>query len=449
MLCSQILRHLPGKRLVVVAEFEGQLVLAKLFVGGNIKRDAMREERGVLSLHRAGLKTPEYIMQCEIEGGARALIFEYLTDAISLEALWNEPLDADTRKKILERYLQCVAFMHEAGIKQDDIHPGNFLESNDEIYIIDGASVHEAGDKRKLTEEEGLDNLAAFLAEFAPRYDTLVEAVLGTYENVRGLTTSTDRKERLKINLNRRRLYRNNKYLKKIFRDCSEFYCDASFNRFLACRRDRKNEALDALLDDPDTAIASGRILKKGNTATVAEIELDDKKLVVKRYNIKNLLHGVRKALFSSRARRSWYNAHLMQLNEIPGARPIALLERKWGPFCLTAYYVAESVPGPDARTYFSNNNHTLEDIRQLASIVAELRRRRIRHGDLKDTNFIMAETGPVLIDLDGMQEHTSAKAFKKIAKRDEERFLLNWQAHPKLQETFARAIAELQNSQF
>jgi len=401
-----------------------------------------------MSLLRAGIKTPEFIMQGELDGGAKALIFEYLTDAISLEDLWNQSPDVDNRQEILERYLQRLATMHEAGIKQDDIHPGNFLESNGEIYIIDGASVHESGKQGKLTELEGLDNLAAFLAEFAPRYDALAGAVLGAYEKARVLPASIDRAEHLKVSLNKRRLYRNNKFLKKILRDCSEFYCDTSFNRFLVCRRDTKNDALDALFDDPDTAISTGRILKRGNTATVAEIELDDKKLVIKRYNIKSFLHGVRKALFSSRARRSWYNAHLMKLNDIPGARPIALLERRWGPFCLTAYYVTESVPGPDARSYFSGNDHSREDIRQLAAIVDELRRCRIRHGDLKDTNFIMAETGPVLIDLDGMQEHTNAKAFKQIEKRDEERFLLNWQANPRLQESFVRAISELQNSQ-
>ena len=78
----------------------------------------------------------------------------------------------------------------------------------------------------------------------------------------------------------------------------------------MVCDRKWYSPAKQHLLDDPDTYIKTGTILKDGNSATVAKITIDSQTLVIKRYNIKNLRHALRRCLRPSRTMVSWTNAH-------------------------------------------------------------------------------------------------------------------------------------------
>jgi tRNA A-37 threonylcarbamoyl transferase component Bud32 len=439
--CEEILRCLPGKRLVVRAKLGGESVIAKIFLGKYNQQNFTRERSGIMALRSANLNTPQILAEGSISGGARVLVFQYIDAANSLDRLWAEAKNTQERGSILRRSVQCIGLMHEAGIRQEDIHPGNFLDRRGEIFIIDGAAIIDSGPNGDLGESESLDNLAAFLAEFAPKYEQVILSAFKNYEAIRRLPPSANRLNDLTSRLRRRRQYRKRKYLTKIFRDCSEFHCDSTFDHFLVRCRVDDGKNLDRILRDPDLAMTSGKTLKEGNTATVKEIEVNGRKLVIKRYNIKSIFHGLRKALFTSRARRSWYNAHLMSFFEIPGAKPVALLEKRWGPFCLTSYYITESVSGPDAREFFAQSAYATEHITQLADIVVELQRCQIRHGDLKATNFIMAESSPVLIDLDSMKQYKSNRGFNRIKDRDMERFMANWQTQPALRDAFLQAF--------
>ncbi|MBW1746795.1 MAG: hypothetical protein JRJ25_11240 [Deltaproteobacteria bacterium] len=87
------------------------------------------------------------------------------------------------------------------------------------------------------------------------------------------------------------------------------------------------------MIADPDSVIDSSRLLKEGNSSTVALAEVNGKLLVIKRYNIKNFIHALKRYLRNTRAWTSWRNAHRLELLGIPTPKPIAFLERRWGPF--------------------------------------------------------------------------------------------------------------------
>lgn len=431
--CSQIFRLLPGKRVVALAQLDGAQVLAKMFIGTRGVRDFVREKRGVAALVRAGVSTPDILVDGDVSGGGKILIFQYLSRSRSLLDLWAGPLGEEERLEIIRQVIVSIGKMHASGVMQQDIHLDNFLHDSGQLYTIDGGGVISQGFGRSVSEDRGLKNLALFFAQLLPSYDVFVKSVLPLYEQVRGYENSSDRVQRLNYQINVMRRSRKKKVLKKIFRECSQIVHRSGFRYFLVCERRDWSTELGKVLTDPDTAMSRGRTLKNGNSATVVEIEVDGRLLVVKRYNIKNTLHGFKRLFKTSRARRSWYNAHLMELLGIPGAKPVALLEKRWGPICLTTYFVSESVHGPDARECFKQKVPLDEDLQGMAEIVMKLTAHRIAHGDLKDTNFLMSNGGPRLIDLDSMREYRSASLFKKASAKDRRRFLQNWNGQPDL----------------
>lgn len=446
LICNQILRLLPGKRVVALAQLDNEQVVAKMFIGTRGLRDYAREKQGVAALVRAGVSTPDILADGDVSGGGKILVFRYLSNSMSLLDLWAEPLTEEKRIEIVRQVMLSLGKMHAAGVMQRDIHLDNFLYASAELYIIDGGAVTQQRFRSTVGETQAIKNLALFFAQLLPGYDYMVKSVLPVYEHVRGYKEASDRVQRLKNHISAKRRLRKKKYLKKIFRECSQIVHRSGGRYFMVCERKHWSSELEQVLTDPDAAMSRGRSLKNGNSATLVEIDVDGRLLVVKRYNIKNFMHGIKRLFRSSRARRSWYNSHLMEFLGIPGARPVALLEKRWGPFCFTAYFVTESVQGLDAREYFEKNDPLDEDLQRMAVIVMALKAHRIAHGDLKDTNFLMSDRGPVLIDLDSMREYRSENLFEKASIKDRRRFLQNWLDRPELVDRLQGFFTRMEN---
>ena len=81
-----------------------------------------------------------------------------------------------------------------------------------------------------------------------------------------------------------------------------------------------------------------------------------------------------------------------------------------------------------------------------MAVIVMALKAHRIAHGDLKDTNFLMSDRGPVLIDLDSMREYRSENLFEKASIKDRRRFLQNWLDRPELVDRLQGFFTRMEN---
>ena len=85
------------------------------------------------------------------------------------------------------------------------------------------------------------------------------------------------------------------------------------------------------LLADPEGYLKARevRTLKDGNSSTVMVVRVNDRPVVVKRYNIKGRRHGLARALRATRAARAWRNAHALLFDGVPTARPLAMLEKR------------------------------------------------------------------------------------------------------------------------
>ena len=446
--CVQIYRLLPGKRIVMLARDQGEPILVKAFLGRNANRNAAREVRGIEAIAKAGVCTPELLWMAEIPGSGRMLALHFLPDAVSLFHQWDQADNVAERIEILSSVMQIMSRLHQSGVIQKDIHLANFLLSNDKFHMIDGGGI-----QRKYSvsasEDTSLLNLANFFAQFLARNDDLVPSVLKVYEQARGWTSDAQgvseyRRLKLSAEITRCRKIRKRNHIGKSLRNCTRFVCQSSFRRFMVCERSAYDNELQGLLRHPDRFIADGKLLKNGNSATVALVHLSDRPLVIKRYNIKGILHGARRLFRKSRARVSWSNAWHMEFLGIPALKPVAMIENRIGPFRTSAYLITEYIEGPDALHCLREMADPKGEPEALAQIIQKLSESWISHGDLKATNFLMARYGPVIIDLDAMQEHKNQNTFRRAFRNDLKRFMANWEDYPALSDRFMGLLSDL-----
>ena len=441
---SRILRLLPAKRLVGVAALEGREYLVKIYLGRSSARYARRERSGVALLAESGVLTPDLLWQARLtDGRGEVLAFEYLRDAISLDDCWREAESKDDKVEILTRAMVIIGRLHNMGVVQKDIHLANFLLSDRKLYTIDGGAIVRRS-SRPLPESPSLGNLAMFFAQFYPRYDELVPLLLPAYEAVRGWPKQAFRLKAVARQIDRHRNRRKRLCISKAFRDCTRFVCNTSFNRFMVCERSACTPDMQRLLNDPDAMIAEGELLKNGNSSTVALVQLEDRSVVIKRYNFKSLWHRIRRLPRRSRARHSWANACRMEFLGIPSVKPVALIENRFGPISGTAYFVTEYVEGVDALKWLHTIKNPNGEVEALSSILHDLSDSRISHGDLKATNFVMSAEGPVILDLDAMREHRNSESFRRAFRRDLDRFMQNWQDRPELANRFQGLLGNI-----
>ena len=80
--CSEILRLLPGKRLVVKAEYNGKQLVIKLFVKRKKgERELAREKRGYQLAKQAGVHVPKLVFATDDLQDYCAIAYRYLKKA--------------------------------------------------------------------------------------------------------------------------------------------------------------------------------------------------------------------------------------------------------------------------------------------------------------------------------------------------------------------------------
>jgi tRNA A-37 threonylcarbamoyl transferase component Bud32 len=447
--CESALRVVSGKRSSHLARWNERDVFVKLFFH---KRRArlhwQREKSGIETLVGRSLQTPALLYAGWIPTQrSYVLITEALTGSRTLADAWAREPDAGGRLKLLSTVVTALAQQHQAGVVQTDLHPGNFLLVDRQVYSIDASTIKTQ--ERALPRDVSLANLGLLLAQFEPGFDRQANQLLVTYASSRHWQISEDDAWSLRAHIDEAREKRKQQFMKKIFRECSAFARRADRKMILVYDKCYASEGFQDLYRNPDSVFAEGRglYLKRGNTSTVVRATVDGTEVVVKRYNIKGPWHGIRRALRRTRASISWENANLMRFYGIATPRPIAFVEKRTGPAKRTSYFVSEYARGQSYRDYFAVATASQESGDHLAdrfaAMLATLCRYRMGHGDMKATNLIIVAGNPYLVDLDGMRQYKSAAGFARAHQRDIRRFLKNWADQPDVHAMFAQKIAE------
>lgn len=426
-----LLRVLPGQRYVGVADWQGRQVLAKLLVGGKAERHFNRESKGVHLLADQGLRTPDLLAEGYTAGEGGWLLFDFLQNAQSLGDAWRaverEAPASDAQQAVLAQALGAIAHLHSKGLWQADLHLDNLLQHNGQLYLIDGGGVQAHVPGQPLGRDEVLRNLGVFFAQLPANLEPHLEELLIHYLLANGEHALP--LEKLLGEIATVRRWRVRDYLKKAARECSLFSARIGAFGLRVVRREAEPR-LQALLAEPDRAIEAGHLYKTGGAATVARVEVNGEPLVVKRYNVKNFAHWLKRFWRPSRAWHSWLAGNRLHVLGIATPQPLAVLERRWCWLRGRAYLVTAYCGDEDLIARFSpylQSTPPETELLALDQLFAALIRERISHGDFKGHNLFWHQNQWTLIDLDAMQQHRSQGSFAKAYARDRARFLRNW----------------------
>lgn len=437
---KKVLRTIPSKRIVYEALWGERRVVAKVFLQ---KHHAKCEVQGALLIQNVEVNKPELLYR---GWAARlpyyVLIYDAVLDSVDLDTAWWEGIQK-TRVTILKEVITAVARMHNAGVYQRDLHLRNFLWSDNKVVVIDAETIIATPNQRPLSEGASLKNLALLLAQFSPEYDVVSESWYSFYANVRHIPFTMSGAATLKKFIAQYRKRHLTHYGKKVQRSNSHMLMKKTWGSYVLFKKSHDSEPLRELLQNPDKFMnAPGAVLlKAGNTCTVAQVEVNGKKLVIKRYNMKNPLHALNRAFRSSRALNCWRQALRLESYRIPTASPVAMVEKRFGPLRSRAYFITEYVEGENLQNLAETKKLSPEQWAKIATefqvLFMQFAMLKMSHGDFKSSNFIITNLKPNILDLDAMQVHGNQWFWQKAAKRDYARFMQNWTSLPHLMKLF------------
>ena len=451
LFCHEIIRVIPGKRLVAFGTYAGKPVVAKLFYEpGNAARHVRREHAGIKALLDRSVLTPQLHYFGMAKGGkVYVLIFERITQADSLETIWQNRSSIKELLPLLHALMIELATHHVLGILQHDLHFKNFLIKNKHIYTIDGGDLQVFD--RPLTKKDSLDNLGLFFSQLGVGTEDLQTALFQIYAEARSFLVKKYDLVYLNAAQEKWTAIRWEQFSKKIFRSCTAFVRAATMTSLSLYDRDYESVEFlqflknpEAIFNAPDT-----EILKAGRSATVVKIKLDERYFVLKRYNLKNAFHRLRRCLRASRAANGWRLGQRLRLMGVATAKPAAFIEKRVLGLRGKSYLLTEYIDGDHAGDFFASHQHDDAHSRfvaqQMMALFENLARLRITHGDLKMTNILVArQLKPMLIDLDGMHEHKNLFRFKRAFHREIKRFMVNWRGNPTIYDMFELLVQEI-----
>ena len=437
-----VLRLLPRKRLVVKAMLDGEKVVAKLFVrSSSSQRHIARERAGHDAVTKAGVHCPKLlgtlVTQC---GRFEGVLYEFI-DATALSAHWPV-FDIDAKQFWLQRITQTMLALHKAGAYQSDIHADNFLIKDDVLYLLDLGGI--VCGKAPLTRKKSIANLGALIAQFTWSERSLFSSSISSYRSERKWADDEYFAKELRAAIGGNWRARRKNYLKKALRDCKLTAFEQSFTQRQAVRRAWLSGEVLKLCADPDRFMKAGTLLKAGNTATVVKTEFNGEPVIIKRYNIKNWRHALSRALRPTRAEHSWLYAHWLELAGIESIKPIALIEKRFGWWRSTAYFVGSRIDGIDLLSIGQQRQLMESELAGLRALLETMRDARLSHGDFKANNLLLNEKGIALIDLDAMREHSSESSWHRAFERDMARLLRNWPSDSAIASQIQPLIASL-----
>jgi tRNA A-37 threonylcarbamoyl transferase component Bud32 len=410
--CTALLRSIPGRRKVYDALWNNKSVIVKVFSHKiSSRRHLKREWEGLNKLTELELSSPKPLFYGKTEDGQPAVVVEKIADSSTvLDALQKTPEPA---KKLDLLVLVCkeLAKQHTKGVLQKDLHLGNFLLADDRVFLLDPGQMRflRCEADRKI----GISQLA-MLANYLPDSDTAsIEKLCQEYFSARGWHPGESDGALVKEQRTAYREGKIKKSLKKCLRTGKRYLRIEVRGRKIVGVFDRvfcRGAEPTDFIEQIDDLMDKGEILKDGNTCYVSRLMWNNKDIVVKRYNHKGFIHSLRHTIKRSRARQGWLHAHRLRMLQIPTPRPLAYIEHRKTGLVWQSYLVTEYVEGQKLYDFLRDSKISEEERsmmnQQIVKLLDKLGKYKITHGDLKHSNILIADNGPVITDLDAMKVH-------------------------------------------
>ncbi len=379
----------------------------------------------------------------------------------ALSAFWSQLCsDDDVRRKradvvqLTELLAQLIARAHQAGFEHLDMHAANLLVQSlrprhYRVLLVDlqsarrGVSITDQAVVRNLAQlnqwfrrhstiGERLRFLRAYL-RWRNEYEALLphgrSVGLSFRELVSALARMADRHaERLWAQRDRR-LFKKGRYYTRLrlgggWRGMAVASCKHALEESPASKlvfdRDwwqaQFKDGLEGLLD------SAGVSRKDSHSASVSVAALVHDNgpvgVIVKRPRARNGWRRLVQMLPPSRSRRGWQVGHALLHRDVPTARPLALVERCFGPLVTDSLLVTELLPGAmDLESFLREKRQELDErgwvrlkrdlTRRLVRLMRQLHERGFDHRDCKASNILVLQRPQnelVWIDMDGLR---------------------------------------------
>jgi serine/threonine protein kinase len=194
---------------------------------------------------------------------------------------------------------------------------------------------------------------------------------------------------------------------------------DASF-----CPQEEAGQFLSRL----DGLIAAGDIIKDESATTISRASWQGHDLVIKRYNNQGVVHSLRHTLKGSRAGHVWLYGHFLNYLGITTPPPFAYVEIYNHHLLSSSYIVTPYINAVSLHRFIRDKNTSNAGLREvlikITGFLDIMARHRITHGDLKHSNILVADSSPVLTDLDSLRVHRLDITRRLWRQRDIDRFM-------------------------
>jgi tRNA A-37 threonylcarbamoyl transferase component Bud32 len=421
--CVGLLRSVGGRQQVYDGLWGGRPVALKFF-GDRFKAEyrMSREWRALEMLRERGLSCPAPLLRGRSDRLGWAVVTEKISDAEDLREVWQSTSNTKDRLELLGRVGRELAKQHSKGVLQRDLHLGSFLVQDKKLFALELANVRFLSAQ---VDKKGAINQLALLGSSVAGMDANMLAELyKEYAQMRSwefsssdmavLTKGLAAYETRRIRRMLRECRRTNKGYQVIKK---RGYYGVTARTFL----ERKD--IGDLIREIDGLMHTGQVLKDDHTCSVSRAKFRDKEIVIKKYNHKGLWHSLRHTIKRSRARRNWLHAHRLKMLNIATPSALGFVERwKWG-LVWNSYLLTTYVEGKELRDFLRDESIAEKRFAEITGRVKQLldrlEKHRIAHGDLKDTNILITESGAVLIDLDAMRAYRWGWTFGIRRRRD------------------------------
>ena len=446
---ESIVRLVPKKRVVIFGSWNAEPVVIKMFYSRNAKRHFERELNGLQTLLTSGVPAPRILFEgIFFKKRLYVIVLQKIVRATNLEKLWLEKESVAELIPIMELVTIELATQHVLGIVQKDFHFKNFLLLNNQIYTVDAGSIQSY--HSLLPKKQSIKHLALFFSQLGVGTEQLHQHLFKLYYKLRGWIMKPADMALLRAFVKKWNGKRIVAFQKKLARSSSTFL--KIKNASCVAMIDREYLSLDfkILLKNPEVIFtkATNESLKSGNSSTVIKTTLNQQTFVIKRYNIKNAWHWVRRSFRKTRAANSFRLANLLRLFDIPTPKPIAYIEKRFLGLRKESYFVMEHVTGKTLGEYFQNYQHEDAHFEKIAmrvlALIKNITLMGLSHGDLKASNILIANEQPVLIDLDGMKKYRTQRKADAVYFKELKRFLKNWDSQPDIKHLFEKLLKDI-----
>jgi len=303
LVLKQCLRVLPGKRVVALADWQGETVIAKIFFHPRHSvRHIEREKKGLTLLNHALIASPKLILsdQCEQDSAIQILLIERIFPADNFYDIWLQAQHSPRKsEELIKNALSLMADLHAYQLLQVDFHLQNLLVKSGKVFMIDMGMLRRC--RFPIRRRVAIYHLARFLAQFPFESDETLTERLQWYATCRQWQINPRETVYLQKSVRYWLHHRFKDLNKKLFRNATQF---------VRYEQNHLTVVIDRTYDEPHFIEQFLAIYQGGLNDQFASIRIPID-------------------WFSRKTKATWRLLHQLTLYGIPCPKPIAILYPK------------------------------------------------------------------------------------------------------------------------